>query len=173
MKLKLMTFALLAFLAAGCDYQFREKPIVDENSANAVNAANKNENKSAAPSETNGTNNSSNSETAKSADTSPLIYSGTGEGSTIPCNGREVEFTEESTANSHTFTGECKKLTVDGVSNKITVEKVGEIVVKGISNKVTYTEGLDGKKPKISKSGTSTEVNSAKAAEEKRKAESK
>lgn len=172
MKLKLMTFALLALSAAGCDYQFREKPTVDENSANSVNSANKNQNKSDT-NDSNSTNSNSNAETAKSEDTSPLIYSGTGEGTTIPCNGREVEFTDEATANSFTFTGECKKLTVDGISNKITVEKVGEIVVKGISNKVTYGEGLDGKKPKISTSGTSTEVNTMKSAEEKKNAESK
>jgi hypothetical protein len=64
-------------------------------------------------------------------------------------------------------------VTVDGVSNEVKVEKVGEIVVKGTSNKVAYGEGLGGKKPKISKSGTSTSVDSLKALEEKKQVESK
>lgn len=79
---------------------------------------------------------------------------------TIPCNGREVEIEEPTTTSNYTFTGECKKLIVDGVSNQVTVEKVGEIVVMGVSNKVFYGEGLDGKKPKITKNGVSVIVQS-------------
>ena len=77
------------------------------------------------------------------------------------------------TASRYTLTGECKKLVVDGVSNVINVEKVGEIVVSGTSNKVFYTEGLNGKKPKITKNGTSTSVESKKSLEEKEKSETK
>jgi hypothetical protein len=45
---------------------------------------------------------------------------------------------------------------VDGVANEVSVEKVGQIVVRGISNKVIYESGIGGGKPKISVSGTST-----------------
>ena len=79
-----------------------------------------------------------------------------GETAAYKCNGKEVEV--GGTANIVNLTGECKKVTVAGVSNKVNVEKVGEINVSGISNKVTYGEGMNGKKPKISKSGTSTSV---------------
>jgi Protein of unknown function (DUF3060). len=102
-----------------------------------------------------------------------LVLSDVSESKKINCNGREIEIDAEATANSYTFTGECKKLSVDGVSNEIRVEKVGEIIVKGTSNKVVYGEGLDGKKPKISKSGTDTMVESQKAYDERKAAEAK
>ena len=98
----------------------------------------------------------------------PLILSGTSDASKIPCGGREVEIDETATANDYTLTGECKKITVDGVSNTVTAEKVGEIIVKGSSNKVTYVEGLDGKKPKIKNTGVSSTVDSKKSLDEKK-----
>lgn len=87
-----------------------------------------------------------------------LLISDEGVNSTIECNERDVEFDAETTANNITLTGECKKLLVDGVSNTVTVDKVGEIEVVGTSNKVYYGEGLDGKKPKITKNGVSAVV---------------
>lgn len=97
-----------------------------------------------------------------------LILSGTNEFSKIPCGGREVEIDETATANDYTLTGECKKITVDGVSNEINVEKVGEIIVKGTSNKVIYSEGLEGKKPKIKNSGVSSVIDSKKSLDDKK-----
>ncbi len=94
-----------------------------------------------------------------------LVLSGTSESLMIPCNGREVELDEDTTANTYTLTGECKKLVVDGVSNRVYVDKVGEIQVVGASNKVYYGEGLDGKEPKITKKGTSLIVEKQKAKE--------
>ena len=101
----------------------------------------------------------------------PLILTGTSDSSKIPCGGRVVEIDETATANDYTLTGECKKITVDGVSNSVTAEKVGEIVVKGSSNKVVYVEGLDGKKPKISNTGVSTTVDTKKSLEDKKSKE--
>lgn len=98
----------------------------------------------------------------------PLILSGTNEFSKIPCAGREVEIDETATANDYTLTGECKKITVDGVSNEVSVEKVGEIVVKGSSNKVTYIEGIGGRKPKITNGGVSSVIDSKKSLDEKK-----
>lgn len=169
MKLKLLIILIGGLFLFGCDYQFKEKPQVESNSP--TNSANKNTN---APTNTAGNSNANaaNSDSKAETSTEPLILSGTSESRTIPCNGREVEVVEDSTANTYTLTGECKKLTVDGVSNKVNVEKVGEISVTGTSNKVTYVEGLGGKKPKITKSGISTAVDSLKDLEKKKAAES-
>ena len=103
----------------------------------------------------------------------PLILSETGDYRTVPCNGREIEVSEDATAGTYKLSGECKKITVDGVSNTVTVEKVGEIVVNGTSNKVIYGEGIDGKKPKITKTGVSNTVDSVEAVSKKKAAESK
>ena len=93
-----------------------------------------------------------------------LYLDETGETAAYECKKREVEI--DGTANNYNFTGECKKLTVKGVSNKVKVEKVGEIIVEGNSNKITYGEGLDGKEPKITKDGITPTVEKIKDAEE-------
>ncbi|MCB1025016.1 MAG: DUF3060 domain-containing protein [Acidobacteria bacterium] len=100
-----------------------------------------------------------------------LVLSDTGKFETIACRERDVEIDQESTANTYTFTGECKTLKVDGVSNKIFVEKVGEIEAKGISNKIYYKSGIDSEKPKIKKEGTSTIVEQEKDADKGEKKE--
>ena len=99
---------------------------------------------------------------------STLVLTGTSESKTIPCFGRVVEIDEEATATSYTLTGECKSVSVDGVSNKVYVDKIGEIKVVGTSNSVYYGEGLDGKKPKISKKGTSLTVEKKKETSDKK-----
>lgn len=143
MKTKILSFIIIGLLLSACD----------NGKQNAVNNANVNTNAAAKP----------------PIDSSvPLLLSGTNEFSKIPCGGRVVEIDETATANDYTLTGECKKITVDGVSNEINVEKVGEIVVKGSSNKVIYTEGLDGKKPKITNSGVSSVIDSKKSLEDKK-----
>ena len=164
MKSKILILLISGLFLFGCDYEFKEKPPTESNSAS--NSANKN-----TTAQTNAANSNQGGDVTspvKDEDTTgPLILSGTSESRTIPCNGREVELLEDATANTYTLTGSCKKLTVDGVSNKVNVEKVGEISVKGTSNKVVYVEGLDGKKPKITKSGVSTAVDSLKDLEKK------
>lgn len=163
MKSKLLIILIGGLFLAGCDYQFKETPQTESNSP--INSANKNTN---AQTSAAGTNQADVTSPVKDENgTDPLILTGTSESRTIPCNDRTVEVVENATANSYTLTGSCKKLTVDGVSNKVSVEKVGEISVKGTSNKVTYVEGLDGKKPKITKSGVSTAVDSMKDLEKK------
>ncbi|HSK70975.1 MAG TPA: DUF3060 domain-containing protein [Pyrinomonadaceae bacterium] len=167
-------FTLIIFLS-GCNYQFREVPKSSENArtneTNQQNAevANKTGNSAA---------NSMEGEKPASEKDQPveggnLTLSDVGKTAVYPCQGREIEIVEEATANSYTFTGECPKLIVNGVSNKIFVEKVGEVVVSGISNKITYGEGIGGKKPKITKSGTHTDVYQKGSPEEKKATESK
>lgn len=167
MKSKFLVLLIIGLFLSGCDYKFTETPQTEENSnvsnsrTNQTNETNSaNVNKSAA---------NSKAETINSSES--LILSGTSETASFPCGGREVEIVSDATANSYTLTGECKKLKVDGVSNTVNVEKVGEISVTGISNKVIYGEGLNGKNPKIKKSGTSTSVDSKKSIEEKKNRE--
>lgn len=165
LKLKVFIILTLGFVLSGCNYKLREPVRTSGNTSAADSANNKNDYASA--------NNATVGNTVDETVEGKLVLSSTGTSATYPCSGREVEIVEEATANTLTLSGECKKLVVNGVSNSIFVEKVGEIVVAGTSNKVIYGEGIGGKQPKISKSGVSTSVESRKAAEEKKRAENK
>jgi len=171
MKLKLIFFLTTGLFLHACDYKLPESSSNSNNSSNPVNQNARNSQNDNA-NQTVGNNGTGVSKEANSETQTLLILSGTSEISTYPCNGREIEVDESTTANNYTLTGECKKLTVDGVSNTVNVEKVGEIVVKGTSNKVIYVEGLGGKKPKITKSGVSTAVDSKKSLDGKKEKES-
>jgi len=174
MKLKALILITNALFLSGCGY---ELPKTADNSTNSQingNAKNQsNEIKDLVNAKKVDKNGATVTEEGNEGDGAKLVLSGTGESATYPCNGREIEVEESATASRYTLTGECKKLVVDGVSNVINIEKVGEIVVSGTSNKVVYSEGLNGKKPKITKSGTSTSVESKKSLEEKNKSETK
>ncbi len=175
MKSKAVIFLLGGLLWTACGYELPKTTNTADTSTNSAVLINQNT--------SNQSNNIVNAEQAnknggaanpKTADgntgATKLVLIGSGESTAYPCNGREVEIEESATAVSYTFTGECKKITVDGVSVTVNVEKVGEIVVKGVSNKVIYGEGIGGKKPKITKSGTSTSAET-KAEAEKKKSE--
>lgn len=148
MKSKILTFFIGSVFLLGCGGDESKNTNVNLN-ADAVNA------------DTN----------ANAVDALPekLFVSGVGATSIEDCKGREVEFDEEATGNDYVLRGECKNLTVNGVSNKVAVEKVGEITVAGVSNKVIYGSGLDGKKPKINKTGRDTAVETKEAAEKNKK----
>ena len=166
MKLKfLVLMIIIAFNLSGCDYKFSETT-QNEGNTNISNTQITNQSNNSVVPETNKSvaNSALESEIESGA---KLTLTGMSESATFPCGGREVEIVKDATANNYTLTGECKKLTVDGVSNTVNVEKAGEISVKGVSNKVTYGEGLNGKKPKISKTGVSTSVDARKPLEEK------
>ena len=175
LKLKLSFFFVFCIFASGCGYELPEKPIVDENAATTNQTANK---QNAPANGQNGETPAGNSQVAANANAKnngpgggTLVLSATAENATYPCNQGSVEIDESATANDYKFTGECKKITVKGVSNKIFVEKVGEIEVSGISNKISYGEGIDGKKPKIKTSGKSTVVETKKEQDERKAAE--
>lgn len=173
MKSKAVIFLLGGLLLTGCGYELPKAGNTADTSTNSAVLTNQNTN-----TQSNNLNNAQqanknagavNSKT-DSGDTgeTKLVLIGSGESTTYPCNGREVEIEESATAISYTFTGECKKITVDGVSVTVNVEKVSEIVVTGVSNRVIYGEGIGGKKPKITKSGTSTFAESKAEAEKKK-----
>ncbi|MEZ5429353.1 MAG: DUF3060 domain-containing protein [Pyrinomonadaceae bacterium] len=167
MKLKLSVALAVSLFLIGCDYKLPEtsEPEGNANRPEANKTANKAENSDQGNVNANKTADSKDEESGEEG--GKLVLGGTSETASYACKGREVEFEESATANIIKLTGECKKLVVDGVSNRIEVEKVGEIVVRGVSNKVIYGEGLNGKKPKISKSGTSTEAASKEEWEKK------
>lgn len=150
MKFNLFLPILICLFFLGCNYNIPENPVVEENT-------NTKPQKSEAQL----------AEEKRLLTEDPLIFSETSDSKTIPCNNREIEITEDATASNYKLTGECKKVTVAGVSNKVTVEKVGEIVVSGSSNKVIYSEGPEGRKPKITKTGVSTSIDSQKDLNEK------
>lgn len=161
MKSKLLIFLVGGLICSACNYNSLEtKPAA--NSANSTSQNSKNQSNQVVATNSNQENGNS--------DDGKLILTGTSQSASYPCNGREVEIDEDTTTGKYTLTGECKKLTVDGVASTVTVEKVGEIVVKGVSNKVIYGEGIGGKKPKITNTGSSTRVES-KAEAEKRQLE--
>lgn len=149
-----LIFLAVSLIFTACNYNIPKAPVVEENTNTGIQ-------------KTQG----QLDEEKRLLTEDPLILSNTSEFKTIPCNGREIEILKDATSNTFKLTGECKKITVDGVSNEITVDKVGEIVVTGTSNKVIYGEGIDGKKPKISKSGISTSVDSMQTLKDKKEKE--
>lgn len=156
MKLKLLFIFALGLFLSGCNYNMPRNPVVVENT-------NKGNQKTQAQIDAEN----------RLLNEDPLVLSTTGEFKTIPCNNREIEVSSDATSSKFKLTGECKKITVDGVSNEVSVEKVGEIDIKGTSNKVVYGEGIDGKKPKITKSGVSTSVDSMESVNKKKEAANK
>jgi hypothetical protein len=174
MKTKLICIVLFCLSLSGCGYELKNAPQAEQNANNSNVTSNSNRsNQNNSPENSNLTkpaDNTNSTTPGQKSDGSKIVIDGTSESNTFPCADGEVEITKDATANVITLTGECKMLTVDGVSNTINVEKVGEIVLKGVSNKVTYGAGLDGKKPRIKNSGVSTTVESV---EEKKKSEEK
>jgi hypothetical protein len=159
LKRNIIILAIMALSIAGCGTEKRktEEKAADTNTKTET-AGNINANVAA-------NENNTNSESSKTEETGPLVLFGDGKSEAYECKGREVEVDESTTANKFTLSGECKKLKVDGVSNRVYVDKVGEIEVIGTSNKVYYGAGLDGPKPKIMKKGTSLVVEKKKSEE--------
>ncbi len=141
MKLSIIILSIITIIFTGCGTDQTDISNVKVNANVTDNTAFNDNSNAVKPAET--------------AEGGVLVLSGSGKSENYTCNGREVEVEESTTANKFILTGECKKLTVDGVSNKVYVDRVGEIVVSGTSNKVYYGEGPDGGKPKITKNGTS------------------
>jgi outer membrane lipopolysaccharide assembly protein LptE/RlpB len=175
MKMKTIILLISGLIPTACGYELPKTTNATNSSTNTAVLSNQNTNDQSSiivnAEQVNKNAETANSKTANGNTVeTKLVLIGSGESTTYPCNGREVEIEETATAISYTFTGECKKITVNGVSVTVNVDRVGEIVVTGVSNKVIYGEGIGGKKPKITKSGTSTFAET-KAEAEKRKSE--
>ena len=177
MKSKAVIFLLGGLLWTACGYELPKTTNTADNSTNSAALTNQNtKNQSSNMVNAEQANKNAGAINSKTGDgdtgETKLVLSGSGESAVYACNGREVEVEESTTASTYTLTGECKKLMVDGVSVTVNVQKVGEIVVTGVSNKVIYGEGIGGRKPKITKSGTSTSAET-KAETEKKQSEIK
>lgn len=168
MKSKSLILLIAGLIWSACSYQSPETRPAG-NPANSGTQTSQNSKNQSNQADKNAGNANSNQESGNS-DGEKLVLTGTSQYASYPCNGREVEIDEDTTTGKYTLTGECKKLTVDGVASTVRVEKVGEIVVRGVSNKVIYGEGIGGRKPKITNTGSSTSVES-KAEAEKRESE--
>lgn len=174
MKLKLLVLLIVGLFLSDCAYKFSETSQTEENSNSSKAQIDRNGNNKSNDNVANTDKNLANQASKdENTGTENLILDGTSENAMYDCNGREVEIGKDATASNYTLKGECKKLTVDGVSNTVNVEKVGEISVLGVSNTVIYGEGLGGKKPKIKKSGVSASIDSMKSAQEKKAAQNK
>jgi hypothetical protein len=149
---------IVTFIFVGCNYQFRDIPRDEANTGVARTDSDKPVNDGG-------------NKTEEKAPPKPEVPEGgefliTEVGKMInhTCNNSTLELDKDTTSNTVNVRGICRKIIVDGVSNNVFAEEVGEIVVRGISNKVIYKKGIGGGKPKISVTGTST---SAKQAEPK------
>lgn len=63
--------------------------------------------------------------------------------------------------NDITLTGECKRVSVNGSTNKVKVEAVATIDVTGSENQVTWKRAVGGKKPKVNRTGHDNKVTQA------------
>ncbi|AKJ08350.1 DUF3060 domain-containing protein [Archangium gephyra] len=63
--------------------------------------------------------------------------------------------------NDITLTGECKKVSVNGSTNKVKVEAVESIEVTGSENQVTWKRAVGAKKPKVTRTGHDNKVTQA------------
>lgn len=81
---------------------------------------------------------------------------GTGLKKTISCNGERIEI--NGAGNNILIKGKASFIEINGAANVIHVEQVESLDVTGMGNKVFYRELVDGKKPNISKSGLSIQI---------------
>ena len=63
--------------------------------------------------------------------------------------------------NDITLTGECKKVSVNGSTNKVQVEAVAAIEVTGSENQITWKRAVGAKKPKVTRTGHDNKVTQA------------
>jgi hypothetical protein len=98
---------------------------------------------------------------------------------TIDC-AKQPETTINDPGGKYTFTGACKKITVNGASNKLKIESVDalsvtgaqnhlevgaaeKITVSGAMNTLTYKSGLGGKgAPKVDSTGVGNKISQTK-----------
>ena len=88
-----------------------------------------------------------------------VTYSGTEKSFTHTCDekhGRSIVI--DGVENSVTLKGKCDSVSVNGTSNKVSMETVGRITVSGVENALKYKSGFEGKSPAISKTGVDNTV---------------
>ena len=63
--------------------------------------------------------------------------------------------------NDITLTGECKRVSVNGSTNKVKVEAVAAIDVTGSDNQIIWKRAVGAKKPKVNRTGHNNKVTQA------------
>jgi hypothetical protein len=86
--------------------------------------------------------------------------SGSGMQETLRCS-PNTEVNISGSDNDITLTGECKRVSVDGSTNKVKVEAVATIDVTGSENQVTWKRAVGAKKPKVNRTGHNNKVTQA------------
>jgi hypothetical protein len=71
---------------------------------------------------------------------------------TVPCGKGGVRVAGLS--NQVTLTGVCENVTVEGKSNTVHIATLGRLTLAGSSNRVYWKDGIDGRMPRIDRSGT-------------------
>ena len=85
------------------------------------------------------------------AGTSPVI-SGDELRRSVTCNRGRV--TVEGRDNQVVMRGPCERVAIKGSGHRIVIEEVGSLSVQGSGHDVQWVRGLDGKDPKVTKSGS-------------------
>lgn len=85
------------------------------------------------------------------AGTSPVV-SGTGERRSVTCNRGRV--TVEGRDNQVVMRGPCERVAIKGSGHKVVIEEVGSLSIQGSGQDVQWVRGLDGKDPKVTRSGS-------------------
>jgi hypothetical protein len=85
-----------------------------------------------------------------------IQVSGSGRQATLDCNGGTAAITGG--GNELRIRGPCRKVAVTGARNTIVIESVGAIELSGAMNHVTWLQGLEGRSPRISRTGVGNTV---------------
>ncbi|WP_375768778.1 DUF3060 domain-containing protein [Archangium gephyra] len=89
-----------------------------------------------------------------------LEISGSGSQESHRCSPK-TEVNISGSDNDITLTGECKRVSVNGSTNKVKVEAVATIDVTGSDNQVTWKRAVGAKKPKVNRTGSNNKVTQA------------
>jgi hypothetical protein len=89
-----------------------------------------------------------------------LAIGGNGKTVTHACGGDAGALFVTITGNGHhvDLTGACKEVAITGNGHHVSIESAGKIAATGNSIEVTYKSGLNGKPPKIAKTGNKVTI---------------
>jgi hypothetical protein len=88
-------------------------------------------------------------------------FSGSGRQTTLDCQGGTVVITGG--RNDLRIRGPCRKVSVTGAANVVAVDSAAAIEISGAMNRVTWREGVDGRPPRVSRTGVGNTVAQASA----------
>lgn len=95
---------------------------------------------------------------AEASDDDGLVINGVSVKKVVTCKTPKDDVVVNGTSHEITVHGECKSVTVNGTGHKVSIDAAGAITVNGTGLEVRWKKGLQGKDPKIAKSGTGIKV---------------